>query len=225
MSTLLLSGWAQPADALAHLAADAVLFDYSDYTPPEAIEAIRGMQGERIIAWSLGGQLALQAIAAGMMPRHLTLIASPHQFVSGGEIQGMDPLTFRLFRESYAKDPARTKTRFHALTAKGDREPKRIIAQLHHHPDVEHTSRWLPWLDALGEAAIEMSTLASAPPTLIIHGMNDAIVPFSQGEYIARHLPNATVSGWPDCCHAPHLHDAARAVREIAQHRAAHGVA
>ena len=42
VSTLILSGWTQPADALAHLADDAVLFDYSAYASPNAaIEALR----------------------------------------------------------------------------------------------------------------------------------------------------------------------------------------
>lgn len=220
MSTLLLSGWAQPADALAHLDEDALLFDYSDYpSAAAAIEALAKLNPTNIIGWSLGGNLALRAIGAGALaPQHLTLIGAPMQFVGK---QGMGPETFRLFRESYAADPARTKGRFHALIAKGDMSARQVMELLGHHPNVEETARWLPWLDALGGHEIRSEMLASAPPTLIIHGMNDAIVPIAQGELLANALPNAQLNRWADVGHAPHLHDAARLMREIAEHREA----
>ena len=273
MKTLLLSGWTQPTDALAHLVDDAVVFDYSDYPNPDAaIEALKKIKPRHVVAWSMGGQLALRAIAAGAItPTHLTLIAAPMKFVSclnsplegesnrsfndsvggaahpqppqrvdglpptglqgqaplplkGGAIKGMDPLTFRLFRESYASDPARAKTRFHGLIAKGDARMRAVMEMLGHHPDVENISRWLPWLDDLGDYEFIPETLASAPPTLIIHGMNDHIVPHAQGVALARSLPNAQLNGWAQVGHAPHVHDGARARAEILAHRLKHGV-
>lgn len=222
--TLILSGWTQPANALAHVADDALLFDYSDYqNPDEAIEALRSIRPLYVIGWSMGGQLALRAMAAGALePRHLTLIAAPMRFV--GE-NGMGEETFRLFRESYATDPARTKMRFHALIAKGDGRLREVMGLLGHHPEVEDVARWLPWLDDLAAHRVDVSPLASAPPTLMIHGMNDHIVPFAQGEKLARALPNAQLNRWVGVGHAPHAHDAARLRAEIAAHRAAHGVA
>ncbi len=226
MSTLLLSGWTQPADALLHLTIDGVLLDYSDYSPQEAIEALRHVQADNIIAWSLGGQLALQAIAAGALkPKHVTLIATAHQFVGDGVSKGMDPVTFELFRESYAKDPARAKARFHALTSKGDSEPKKVMAELRHHPEAENTARWLPWLNALGANTFDISTIASEVPMLIIHGMNDAIVDHTQGQTLAKQLPRAQLNSWSVVCHAPHLHDAERLRQEIVAHRQLHEVA
>ena len=227
MSTLLLSGWAQPADALSHLTPDGVLFDYSLYPGiGAAVDALRAVKAERVIGWSTGGHLALQAIAAGAVKvKHVTLIASPHQFVGDVGVKGMDPLTFQLFRESYASDPARTKARFHALVAKGDSGAKQVMEQLRHHAEVENTSRWLPWLDALAASKLSITARASAPPTLIIHGMNDAIVPYAQGEFLAANLPNTQLNGWAGIGHAPHVHDAARVMREIAEHRTRHGVA
>lgn len=220
MTTLLLSGWAQPADALSHLAENAVLFDYSDYPSPDAaIDALSTLKPKHIIGWSLGGNLALRAIGAGALkPEHLTLIGAPMRFV--GE-HGMGPETFHLFRESYASDPTRTKGRFHALIAKGDLAARQVMELLGHHPKVEEISRWLPWLDDLGNHAISAEMLASVPPTLIIQGMNDAIVPYAQSELLARALPNAQLNRWEGVGHAPHLHDAARLRQEIAQHREA----
>jgi pimeloyl-ACP methyl ester carboxylesterase len=227
MSTLLLSGWTQPVDALAYLEEGATLFDYSEYANADAaIEAMRNLNPSRVIAWSMGGQMALRAMAAGAFaPKHLTLIAAPMQFVSSAEVKGMDPTTFNLFRESYRNDPARTKTRFHGLVAKGDRDMKRVMGLLGHHPELENVARWLPWLDDLAAHTLDESALASAPPTLIIHGMNDAIVPFAQSERLACVLPRAQLNAWAEVGHAPHAHDAERLRAEIAVHRALHGVA
>lgn len=227
MKSILLSGWAQPADALAHLAPDAKLFDYSDYASAnEAIEALSVQNPAQVIAWSLGGQLALRAIASGgLRLKHLTLIGAPMQFVSDATLKGMDATTYQLFRDSYANDPIRTKARLHALIAKDDREMKRVMAMLSHHEKVDEVAHWLPWLEDLAAHRLDISALASAPPMLIIHGMNDAIVPFAQGEALAKALPNAELSAWAEVGHAPHMHDAGRLIAEIASHRQRHRVA
>lgn len=227
MSTILLSGWAQPADALAHLAPDAKLFDYSDYSAAnEAIEALKAINPTHVIAWSLGGQLALRGVAMGGLGlKHLTVIGAPLQFVSDATLKGMDPTTYQLFRDSYANDPIRTKARLHALIAKDDREMKRVMSMLSHHPKVDNVAHWLPWLEDLAAHRLDVSALASAPPTLIIHGMNDAIVPFAQGEALAEALPHAQLNAWAEVGHAPHMHDAPRLIAEITAHRHLHGVA
>lgn len=227
MNTVLLSGWTQPSDALAHLEQGATLFDYSDYPDVDsAVAALRALNPARIIGWSLGGQLALRAIAIGALsPRHLTVIAAPLQFIGDEKRKGMDPTTYQLFRESYAKDPVRTMARFHALLAKGDSAAKHVMVRLSHHSQAANTARWLPWLDALAAARLDVSTLASAPPTLIIHGMNDAIVPVAQSEALADALPEVTLAIWADAGHAPHVHDGPRLVAAIAAHRQQHGVA
>jgi len=228
MSTLILSGWTQAADALAHVVDDPVLFDYSAYpTPDEAIDALKKIPHTHIVGWSMGGQLALRAIAAGAMaPKHLTLIATPFQFVSDdSQLKGMDSRTFELFRASYASDAPRTASRFKALLAKGDRDIKRILPTLGSHPDVHDVRRFLPWLDDLGMYSLANVSLASAPPTLIIHGMNDAIVPYAQSDALLKILPRATRSAWAEVSHVPHMHDPTRLRTEIVAHRALYGVA
>lgn len=220
MSSLILSGWTQPIDALAAIAPDAQQFDYSRYDSPEA--SFEGLENfkhtQHVIAWSMGGQLALRAIAAGVLaPEHLTLIAAPYQFVGQG---GMDPLTFEQFRANYARNPARTKTRFHGLVAKGDKDFSRVMEMLGHHPEVENTARWLPWLDDLGQASLAGMDLSAAPPTLLLHGTEDHIVPFGQSARLAAQLPQVELSCWDEVGHAPHVHDATRLRAEIAAHRA-----
>ena len=226
-SILTLSGWAQPADALNHaLNLDSTAFDYSDYPNAAlAIEALRAhAHTPHIIAWSLGGQLAVRAIAAGALhPSHVTLIASPYQFVSDDAFSGgMDPLTFTQFRASYARDAARTKERFKALVAKGDSKFREVAQQLQHHPMVEDTNRWLPWLDALGQYSQRtVPPIANNIALQVIHGTEDAITPIAQAEAWQTHHPHIRVHRVVGAGHAPHLHDA-QSLRSLIMHH--HGV-
>lgn len=224
MKTLMLSGWGQPADAMAHVAPDAATFDYSVYaTTEQAVEALHLFRdAEHIVGWSLGGQLALHAIAAGALhPRRLTLIGVPFQFVKGGAVDhGMDRFTFDTFRSNYATDPERTATRFHSLLAKGDREARSVMQGLSNHPEIANAARWLPWLDALDRQPPSMLALRIAPATTIIHGSQDAIVPVAQAHMLAAALPDARVDIWDGAAHAPHLHDSAR-LRSAMQQRSA----
>jgi pimeloyl-ACP methyl ester carboxylesterase len=139
-------------------------------------------------------------------------------------LKGMDSRTFELFRASYASDAVRTAQRFHGLLAKGDREMKRLLPQFSSHPEVHHTARFLPWLDDLAAYSLAGENLASAPPTLIIHGMNDAIVPHAQGALLQQLLPKAQLNSWAEVGHAPHMHDASRLRAEIQHHQALQGV-
>lgn len=227
MKTLTLSGWTQPADALARaLPGEYDVFDYSDYASPEA--SFEGLKkhfahADSVIAWSMGGQLALRAIAAGALkPKQLTLLGVPWRFVGA---EGMGLRTFELFRDNYSADPARTKERFHALVAMGDAHHRRIKRELDHHPKVEDAARWLPWLDELGRHALSVTGFENIPPTLIIHGRGDAIVPHAQARKLYGMLPGATLSVWKDAGHAPHLHDTPRLIQEIQAHRQKHGLA
>jgi pimeloyl-[acyl-carrier protein] methyl ester esterase len=221
MKTLALSGWAQPADAVANaIAPDAAIFDYSDY--PSAEASFAGLQkfadAEQVIGWSLGGQLALRAMAAGILkPKSLVLIGVPYQFLQSPQVKtAMDPLTYTTFRNNYAADPARTSARFHALVAKGDQKFRSVMDQLDHHEAVADTSRWLPWFDVLGEVSLHDVDLSATPAALIIHGEADGIVPVAQAEMLANALPSAHLQRWEGAAHAPHLHDAARLREAIA---------
>ncbi|MFM9890403.1 MAG: alpha/beta fold hydrolase [Rickettsiales bacterium] len=226
--TLTLSGWTQPVEALLPIAPGAATFDFSAYASVEdsfdSLSIFRDVPN--VVAWSMGAQLTLRAIAAGVLrPRHVTLIGAPYRFVSTEKPDGISEQTFSQFRDNYASDAARTKDRFHALVAKGDDDMRRIVAGLSHHPEVENTARFLPWLDDLGRFDAATLDLANMPPTLIIHGMNDHIVPHAQAVLLQRRLPNAQLNSWAGTAHAPHVKDAARVRAEIEAHRSALGLA
>jgi malonyl-CoA O-methyltransferase len=214
MKTLSLSGWTQPADALTPLLPDALTFDYSAYDNADAaIAALAEFRDiPRVVAWSMGGQLALKAVAAGVLaPQKLFLIAPPFQFVNdAGFRDGMDPETFRLFRQNYATAPARTRERFHGLIAKGDRNQRAVMEQLRHHPEIERMERFLPWLDALGVENLRGLKLPALPHMAILQGANDAIVPVGQARHIHALYPQAILDIWEETAHAPHFSDSVR---------------
>jgi pimeloyl-ACP methyl ester carboxylesterase len=225
MRTLTLSGWAQPADALARYMPGSTTFDYSEYPSVEA--SFEGLQKfadvPYVIGWSMGGQLALRAIAAGVLkPKHLTLIGTPWQFVSDF---GMGAQTFDLFADTYSKNPVGHKVRFHGLIAKGDQHAKRILNELEHHPDVENTRRWLPWLQELASYSFDQDKHLYLPPTLLIQGENDTIVRLPQALKFQSELSQITLIRWADTGHAPHISDPKRLLSEIETHRAQHTVA
>lgn len=211
MSLLTFSGWGQPADALSHALQleHAQLFDYSHYAGMDpAIDALHGTHAEHVVAWSLGGQLALHAIARGALSAdRLTLIGVPFQFVqTDAYADAMDRFTFETFCDNYARDPARTATRFQGLLAKGDSRFKQVMAAFRNHPQIDDAARWLPWLHALDHAPVAVIDLRHTPATTIIHGSEDGIVPVAQAHALAAALPHATVEMWQGVAHAPHLH-------------------
>lgn len=218
---LTLSGWTQPADAVARaLLPQAATFDYSAYaTVDAAIEALGAQYAHirHVVAWSMGGQLLMRALAAGaLIPSHVTLIAPPFEFVH--DAHGMDAFTFSQFRQNYATDAARSKTRFHGLIAKGDVHHKRIVGELAHHHAVEDTSRWLPWLEDLGRTGLQNFTWTAIPKTQLIHGVNDVIVPVAQAQLYASKFPEIQIEIWEDCGHAPHLHAPDKLRARILEH-------
>lgn len=226
-NTLTLSGWTQPKDALLPLVPQALTFDYSDYADEASAFlalAKAAHEVEQVVAWSMGAQLALKAVALGVItPKRMLLLAPPLQFVSTPDFKlGMDPLTFQQFRDNYAKNPARTKERFHALVAKGDENTHHVLRALTHHAEVEDTQRWLPWLDHLGKQSLRGLKMPYNPTITVVHGDQDAIIPVAQASHWPAYLPKVTVHIWQGVAHAPHLHDAER-LKDILHMQGEHG--
>ena len=72
----------------------------------------------------------------------------------------------------------------------------------------------LDWLQTLDlRAQVSAITL----PALLIHGGQDGLMPLAAGQWLAEHLPNATLLTFPDAAHAPFLHDPARCAAVISR--------
>jgi pimeloyl-[acyl-carrier protein] methyl ester esterase len=223
-TTICLSGWGQPHDALSAIAPDATHFDYAHHaTPEEAISAIANAakNHERIIGWSLGGQLAVRGIAAGLIkPKQLILVAVPFQFVKNKILPiGMPQDTYDLFIQNYAKNPARTLRKAWDLIAYNDVREAQVKSKLAKHDQKNVMEKnWGRWLEHLNDFSCNDLRFENFPPTLIIHGDQDAVVRYEQAQFFARHLPQYTLETLPGCGHAPHWHDTQKIQELIKKH-------
>lgn len=210
MNILALSGWGQPYHALEHIAPEA---DHVDYTASEIMS-----EHDAIIGWSLGGQLAVRAIAAGRAkPKKLVLIAAPFQFVATPEKKlGMPRDQFDKFRDNYAKNPARTLTKAWELIAKNDSKAEHIRTRSGAYDITQEQQRpWLEWLDNLNAFSCDVLDFSDFPPTLLIHGAGDVVVSAEQSHAFAKAIPQAKQFILPESGHAPHWHDEALVRRAI----------
>lgn len=219
MRTLAVSGWGQPYDALSGIAPDATHIDYTQLAEAErALEAIaKAAPGHDLaIGWSLGGQLLVRAIAAGMLrPKKLVLIAPSFRFVKKKNGIGMPEDTFRMFRDNYAANPERTLKKAWDLIAYGDAHAAEVKKHLARH-DMKKVlaGNWQAWLDDLERFSCEGLAFKDFPPTLLVHGDRDAVVYPEQARRFMEVLPQARLATFEGCGHAPHWHDAKR-VKEL----------
>lgn len=224
LPTLCISGWAQHHDGLNVLCNDSV--HHFHFAPMQNITtALTALSSEtthyhRIIGWSLGGALAMYALEKKhITTNQLVLLAAPAQFVSCSDFQyGMDPLTFSLFHSNYSLDSARTAKKFAQLITHGDKHREHITPLLAPDHFSAQTTLWASWLDELKQLHHAHFTFKHFPPTLIFHGTEDTVVKHSQSEWLAQHIPQATLISLPECGHAPHLHDTSFLKHHIIQH-------
>ena len=213
MRIMTLTGWGQPHDALAAVAPDATHVDYAQAgNVEEALSLIAeaAASHDMIIGWSLGGQLAVRAVAEKKAkPKRLVLIGAPFQFVKSETSPiGLPRDVHEQFRYNYVTDPARTLARAWELIAKDDREHRKVRA----HMGVQDTKKvlgtdWLRWLDMLDGFTCAGLEFSHFPPTLLVHGRADAVVWVEQAQHFAAAIPRCVPVLWKDCGHAPHWHD------------------
>lgn len=223
MSVMTLSGWGQPHDSLASIAPEGTHVDYAHHRLEDALAHIAqvGKDKQTVIGWSLGGQLAVRAIAAGLLrPQKLVLIAAPFQFVVSEEKKlGMKRDLYQKFRDNYARNPERTLSKAWELVLKDDAKHEPMRQQIaKHDPQTVLAKDWLYWLDALEGFSCEGLSFDAFPPTLIIHGEKDAVVEHEQHAHFAQKLPVARVLSLSECGHAPHWHAADAVREEIGRH-------
>lgn len=215
MKTLALSGWGQPHDALREAVPQAVHADYAyGGSMQSALELIeRHKDAEVVVGWSMGGQMAVRAVAEGLLsPQRLVLIATPFQRVGAGAD------TLAQFRANFERDTARALKKSYALIAHGDTQGEYIKPHLDAALSRLPPHDWLYWLEALTHAA-DAQRLAHFPETHLIHGARDVVVGSEQSRLYQRALPNATLHVFEGAGHAPHWHDVLRVRRIVEEGR------
>ncbi|TYO98760.1 pimeloyl-[acyl-carrier protein] methyl ester esterase [Geothermobacter ehrlichii] len=175
-----------------------------------AIELLR-LQRPVLCGWSLGGMLCLQlAVQAGCSAAALVLIGTTPRFVNGDGWQvGVPPARLAAMRRDVRRSYRPAMERFYRMMfAENELAPAeyRRIARfaagpgsLPPQPVAEAGLRILAQ-DDLRSLLPEVRM-----PVLVLHGRQDAVIPFASGEELAAALPQARLVAFDETGHAPFL--------------------
>ena len=150
----------------------------------------------RVCGWSLGGQVATAwAQRHPSQVTHLVLLATTPRFVDCSDWTcGMEQSEFDSFAADVDASPARARLRFLTLQANGDAAARAVLRALRE--SVEQGGEPAGNAPAFGLALLRDIDLRAdlvqiTQPALVMHGVNDALVPHAAGEYLAAALPQA----------------------------------
>lgn len=162
-----------------------------------------------LCGWSLGALLALAlAHAAPERVRRLVLIGGTASFLNRPDWPfGLEGEVVDGFRGAFEADAAALMKRFCALQAVGERNRKSVLAQLQQSAAAPETcaAGLAAGLDALQLSDLRHLLPTIACPVRVLHGQGDALMPLAAATALADRLPDARLSVFDDCGHAPHL--------------------
>jgi pimeloyl-[acyl-carrier protein] methyl ester esterase len=185
---------------LSDLAADvAALLDHLD------------LRGALLVGWSLGAQVALEALpAAGPRVSALALLSGTPRFTQGaGWPHGLPPRSVDgLAAKVRRRGDKALSEFFHGMFAEGELpEDARaaLEAEVRGGAPAPCQEALLAGLAVLAEADTRERLGAVSVPTLLVHGAADATCLPAAAEHMARAIPGASLELWPGLGHAPHL--------------------
>lgn len=175
--------------------------------------------GTTLCGWSLGGQVALSALAksARQFPR-LVMVSSTPRFVAGdGWPHGVAPVLLAGFARALKADPAALMARFGALVNQGDasaRELTRLLAA-NQSTALATPAALAQGLDWLAELDLRLLLPKVTKPVLLLHGALDPLIPLGAAEAARDGFANASLQVFPKAAHVPFLSDPQRFVALI----------
>jgi len=164
-----------------------------------------------LIGWSLGGILAMQlALQQPERIRALVLVATTPCFCRRDDWEhACHDNVFAGFEQALAAQSPTLMGRFFALMLHGDAISRRQYQQLAHtsincqQPPTPHALA--AGLHMLRDTDLRSQLHAIRCPVLIMHGMQDSIIPVAAGTCLQQHLPRAELQTFDPCGHAPFL--------------------
>ncbi|QID18013.1 alpha/beta fold hydrolase [Nitrogeniibacter mangrovi] len=163
-----------------------------------------------LCGWSLGGQLAMRlAQHAPDRCARLILIGTTPCFVQRPDWScALDATTVAGFRHDFDAAPEATAKRFVALQAVGDRARREVTRTLGAALTPIQAHNQAALADALGvlcDTDLRDTLGRITCPVRILHGAGDALMPAAAAEAMAEALPEARLSIFDDCGHAPFI--------------------
>ncbi|MCP5361832.1 MAG: alpha/beta fold hydrolase [Hyphomicrobiales bacterium] len=210
MRCLMLSGWAQDPQTLRVLLPKAIEAHALDYMALDEAAlwhiAREGMPApDLLLGWSLGGQLAVRLVVEGILrPRLLVLLGTPCHF------QG--DAGYRRAVRQFTQTPEVFLRGFAALCDAGG---KAATPYPLYRPALQHVPALDDWLRVLEQTDISGLDFSAFPPTLLLHGREDAVIPVAESERLATLIPGSRLHCLPGCGHALHHHATAHVCQLI----------
>ena len=201
----LIGGWASDANAwqpvVERLNGDSLPCEVVEWQRAlrDSVELDRRLAEPSIlVGWSLGGMLALEA--ALRQPNQvagLALIATTARMFQEDDYPGVNPrltrgmkLKLRSDREGVLRDFAQLCFTDATSEQPGDLQmAETYLQQSDAHDDATLTAG----LNYLLKIDLRDSLDKITCPCEVLHARGDAVIPYSQAEYLAVHLPNATL--------------------------------
>ena len=163
-----------------------------------------------LVGWSLGGMMAIQL--AHHSPEKLAgivlLSSTPCFCVKADWPQGCPDSRFHAFEQMLESNSGKLSRQFFTLMFYGDALPRsrfnaiaKQVMDRKHPPLPEALRAGLTLLNTL-DLRDQLANISI--PSLVMHGVHDIIVPVSAGQYLADHIPDASLDIMK-CGHAPHL--------------------
>ncbi len=173
-----------------------------------------------VCGWSLGGQVALAwARRHPAQVARLVLLATTPRFVCGDDwTHGMAADDFEEFAGDVGASLPRARLRFLTLQANGDNAARTVLRELREavaRGGEAGASALAAGLRMLREIDLRAELPQIAQPALIVHGVNDALIPQAAGEYLARMLPHAEFESMAGAGHAPFVTREAQVAKRI----------
>lgn len=182
-----LTGWAFDDGFLKNLFPDAEPIPYFSHNFDSLKASVQGTETDVLVGWSLGGQVAARLISTGAIrTKLLVLIAAPYS-LAGQNIGD--------FIKNFMANPKTTISDFRKIVA-----PMYGVFQEIGGQDL---LRWLN--EELALISCDSLDFSRFPRTVIIHGINDTVVPSSHAAMFSRRIKNSVTHMLQSCGHAPHI--------------------
>jgi pimeloyl-[acyl-carrier protein] methyl ester esterase len=161
-----------------------------------------------LCGWSLGGLIALElALRHPERFSRLILFGASPCFVAHGS-HGLPRATVQAFIDGFAAEPAATLRRFIALQTLGDARRRAVGAALSAAVSDfagERHRALADGLELLARSDLRPRLAALRLPATLVHGAADALMPATGARWLARQWPQAHLTLFDDCGHAPFL--------------------
>jgi pimeloyl-[acyl-carrier protein] methyl ester esterase len=185
-------------------------YEYEQGTIDQIVNSINPdiSKNSIILAWSLGGIVALKLAQNRNDIKALMLLASSPCFLKKQDWQyGVEPDEFNQLVSQLSKDKIKTLQTFAGLVAMGEKHPRQTINELNEYlvSDVPEQETLMSGLEILRDEDLRPKLVKLHCPIGMIFGENDILIKRSARSAIQALRPDIHTIEIPETGHAPFL--------------------